>query len=304
MSGFQDSLRETMAVFEGLKEHEANLRTAAQWCVEALVAEHKILICGNGGSAAEAQHLAAELMGRYKESRRPLAAVALSTDTAVLTCVSNDFGYEEVFARQVRGLARAGDVVIVFTTSGNSPNVLAALQAARQKGIRSIAFLGSDGGQAKSLADCALIVRHRDSARAQEGHQFLMHCLMDQIETGVAMAELKEVELLKRLYNDFNARDVESVLAALHEDVIWANGMEGGHVHGRDGVRNYWRRQWTMVDPRVDPVEFSTGAEGEVMVEVHQVVHDPNGALLADRMVGHVFRIEGGLVKRFDIRGA
>jgi D-sedoheptulose 7-phosphate isomerase len=188
MSGFQNSLREAKAVFEGLNEHETSLRTAAQWCVEALVAEHKLLICGNGGSAAEAQHLAGELMGRYKESRRPLAAIALGADTAVLTCVSNDFCYEEVFARQVHGLAAAGDILIVFTTSGNSRNVLGALRAAREKGIRSIAFLGSDGGQAKSLADCALIVKHKDTARAQEGHQFLMHCLMDQIETGVAAA--------------------------------------------------------------------------------------------------------------------
>jgi len=190
MSGFQDSLREAAWVFEGLREHESGLRIAAQWCVEALVAEHKLLICGNGGSASEAQHLAGELMGRYKESRRPLAAIALGADSAVLTCVSNDFGYEEVFARQVRGLATAGDVLIVFTTSGNSPNVLAALRAAREMDIRSIAFLGSDGAQAKSLADCSLIVRHKNTARAQEGHQFLMHCLMDQIELGVAAAVL------------------------------------------------------------------------------------------------------------------
>lgn len=113
-----------------------------------------------------------------------------------------------------------------------------------------------------------------------------------------------EVDLLKRVYDRFNARDMETVLAAMHEDVVWANGMEGGHVHGRDEVRNYWTRQWTMIDPYVEPVAFAHGPEGEVVVEVHQVVRDLNGNLLADRMVGHVFRIETGLVKRFDIRDA
>ena len=112
------------------------------------------------------------------------------------------------------------------------------------------------------------------------------------------------LELLKRLYQRFNARDMESVLGAIHEDVIWANGMEGGYVHGRDAVRSYWTRQWATVDPRVEPVEFSPGQEGEVVVEVHQVVCDLSGNLLADKMVGHIFRIENGLIKRFDIRGA
>ena len=111
------------------------------------------------------------------------------------------------------------------------------------------------------------------------------------------------IELLKRVYDRFNARDMESVLAAMHEDVMWANGMEGGHVHGGDGVRKYWTHQWAMIDPHVEPIEFSNGPEGEVVVEVHQVVHDLNGNLLADKMVGHMFRIENGLIKRFDIRG-
>ena len=110
-----------------------------------------------------------------------------------------------------------------------------------------------------------------------------------------------EVELLKRLYDWFNARDVEALLAAMHEDVIWANGMEGGHVHGREGVRGYWTRQWAMIDPHVEPLEFSKGPEGEIVIEVHQVVRDLNGNLLADKLVRHVFRMEAGLVRRFDI---
>ena len=112
------------------------------------------------------------------------------------------------------------------------------------------------------------------------------------------------VALLKHLYSGFNAREMESVLAAMDEDVVWANGMEGGHVHTRAGVRSYWTRQWAMVDPHVEPVRFSEGSDGELVVEVHQVVRELNGAVLFDGTVGHVFRIENGLVKRFDIREA
>ena len=112
-----------------------------------------------------------------------------------------------------------------------------------------------------------------------------------------------EVNILRRLYERFNARDIDSVLAAMNEDVMWANGMDGGHVHGRDGVRAYWTRQWTLIDPHVEPVTFSYGTEGQVVVEVHQVVRDLKGNLLTDRIMGHVFRIEDGLIKRFDIRG-
>ena len=113
-----------------------------------------------------------------------------------------------------------------------------------------------------------------------------------------------EVDLLKLVYDRFNARDMETVLAAMHEDVIWANGMEGGHVHGRDEVRRYWTRQWAMIDPHVEPVAFAHGPEGELVVEVHQLVRDLQGNVLVDKIVGHLFRIENGLIRRFDIRGA
>ena len=113
-----------------------------------------------------------------------------------------------------------------------------------------------------------------------------------------------DVEFLMRVYERFNARDIDAVLAALHADVMWANGMEGGHVHGREAVRSYWTRQWATVDPRVEPTAFSTGADGETIVEVHQTVRDLQGAVLVDQMVGHIFRIEDGLITRFDIRGA
>ena len=111
-----------------------------------------------------------------------------------------------------------------------------------------------------------------------------------------------DVELLRRVYELFNRRDIESVLAAMHPDVVWANGMEGGHVHGRDGVRSYWKRQWAMVDPHVEPIDMSFSSEGEVTVKVHQVVLDLKGNLLADKVVIHLFQIQKGLIQRFDIR--
>lgn len=110
------------------------------------------------------------------------------------------------------------------------------------------------------------------------------------------------VELIRRLYAQFNARDMEGVLACLDEDVVWANGMEGGYVHGRNGVREYWTRQWGMIDPHVEPAKITAGPDGEYVVEVHAVVRDPSGTILSDRMVGHVFWIKQGLVTRFDIR--
>ncbi len=111
-----------------------------------------------------------------------------------------------------------------------------------------------------------------------------------------------DVELLRRVYSLFNGRDIESVLAAMHPEVVWANGMEGGHVHGRDEVRSYWKRQWAIIDPHVEPVEISPNGKGEVIVKVHQVVRDLKGDLLADRLVTHVFQMRNGLIQRFDIR--
>jgi SnoaL-like protein len=111
-----------------------------------------------------------------------------------------------------------------------------------------------------------------------------------------------DLELLERLYDRFNARDTEAVLATMHVNVLWANGMEGGHVHGHDGVRSYWTRQWAMIDPHVEPMSFATGRDGEIVVEVHQTVRDLEGKLLSDKAVSHIFRIEDGLIRRFDIR--
>ncbi|MCI0666258.1 MAG: SIS domain-containing protein, partial [Acidobacteria bacterium] len=143
---------------------------------------HKILICGNGGSGCEAQHLAAELVGHYKTDRPAMPAIALSADGALLTCLGNDFLFEDIFARQVEALGNPDDVLIVFSTSGNSRNVLRALESARRRGLISVALLGRGGGAARGQADIELIVAHEETARIQEAHQFLLHALMDIIE--------------------------------------------------------------------------------------------------------------------------
>ena len=111
-------------------------------------------------------------------------------------------------------------------------------------------------------------------------------------------------EFLRQVYAWFNARDVERVLGAMQEEVVWANGMEGGHVHGREGVRSYWKRQWEMVDPTVEPVSFSNGDGGQIIVEVHQTVRDLAGNVVLDQMVGHIFWLKDEQIARFDIRGA
>jgi D-sedoheptulose 7-phosphate isomerase len=178
-----------MASLRGLEDE---LGRAAERCAASLKSGGKLLLCGNGGSAAEAMHLAGELVGRYKTDRAPLAAITLGTDPVIASCVGNDYKFDEIFSRQVRALGRRGDVLIAFSTSGRSANILEALKAAKEMGIASIAFLGKDGGAALALADEALLVRHTDTARIQEGHQFLMHSLMDLLEIAAAKRGLDQ----------------------------------------------------------------------------------------------------------------
>ncbi|MCL2660356.1 MAG: SIS domain-containing protein [Acidobacteriaceae bacterium] len=185
-STYLTSLETALGVFRSLRGMQTDLEQAADLCCRALRGGNKLLVCGNGGSAAEAQHLVGELMGRYMLDRVPLPAVALMVDSALVTCIGNDYSFDDVFARQVRGLGEAGDVLVTFSTSGNSPNILEALSVAREKGIESIAFLGRDGGTARGLCGHALVVPHANTARIQEAHQFLMHSLMDRIELGLA----------------------------------------------------------------------------------------------------------------------
>ncbi len=185
MTDFEKSLNDSLEMMKSLRAMSGSVRDCAGVCLAALSSGGKLLICGNGGSAAQAQHLAGELLGRYKLSRHPLAAITLAADASVLTCIGNDYSFEDIFSRQVQALGRPGDVLIVLSTSGRSPDILEALRTARAIGVMSIAFLGDDGGAALPLSDHALVVGHRDTARIQEGHQFLLHCLMDLIEAGL-----------------------------------------------------------------------------------------------------------------------
>ncbi len=158
---------------------------AARLLDTCLAGGGKLLICGNGGSAADSQHFAAELIGRFEREREELAAIALTTDSSILTAVANDYAYDEVFARQVRGLGREGDVLVAFSTSGNSGSIVRAVEAAHQRGLRVLALTGRDGGRlAAKLApdDLELRVPHTRTARIQEVHLLLIHCLCDAID--------------------------------------------------------------------------------------------------------------------------
>jgi len=153
------------------------IETAARWIEEALRAGRKLLLFGNGGSAADAQHLAGELVGRFLQERQGLPAIALTTDTSVITAVSNDYGYEQVFARQIEALGRAGDVALAISTSGNSPNLLAGIRQAKSQQLRVIGLLGRDGGAAAREVDLALCVAGDNSPRIQESQIMIGHIL-------------------------------------------------------------------------------------------------------------------------------
>jgi len=166
------------------------LERLARLVVDSLKAGGKIMACGNGGSASDAQHLAGELVNRFLLNRRPYAALALGTDVAVTTSIGNDFSFEEIFKKQVEALGRAGDVLIGFSTSGNSENVLRAFRVARDAGIRTVLFSGGTGGRLAELADFALVVSAAShTPRVQEGHELMMHILCERVEELMEGAE-------------------------------------------------------------------------------------------------------------------
>jgi D-sedoheptulose 7-phosphate isomerase len=160
------------------------IETAAEWMTECLRSGGKILFFGNGGSAADAQHLAAEIVGRFEQDRPAAAALALSTDTSILTSVSNDYGFDHIFLRQIEGLGRQGDIALAISTSGQSANIVLGLEKARQMGLRTIGLLGKDGGPAAEKVDLSLIVPGR-TARIQEAHILIGHILCGLIEEGL-----------------------------------------------------------------------------------------------------------------------
>ncbi|HSW21276.1 MAG TPA: D-sedoheptulose 7-phosphate isomerase [Burkholderiaceae bacterium] len=179
---FGDHLAEHRALFAQLDALAGDVQRAADRIVDALRAGGKVMFCGNGGSAADSQHLASEFTGRFVDDRQPLAALALSTDSSALTCIANDYAFDQVFERQLRGLGRKGDVLVAISTSGRSLNVQRAAIAARELGIGVIGLLGRDGGTLKALSDVALVVPSHTTARIQEAHIFIGHTLCALVE--------------------------------------------------------------------------------------------------------------------------
>jgi D-sedoheptulose 7-phosphate isomerase len=176
-------LQEHLSLFRGLSVLSAPTEQAAAMIVTALRAGNKLMLCGNGGSAADSQHLAAEFTGRFVKDRRPLAAVALSTDSSALTCIANDYSFDEVFSRQILGLGRPGDCLLAISTSGNSRNVIRAVEAARSREIPTIGLLGRDGGQLRGICDHTIVVPSSVTARIQEAHIFIGHTLCAMVES-------------------------------------------------------------------------------------------------------------------------
>ncbi|MBI3887431.1 MAG: SIS domain-containing protein [Opitutae bacterium] len=179
---FDASLQESVRTLQSLASVRPQIDAAGQLVLRTLKAGKKLIVCGNGGSAAEAQHFTTELVGRYAKNRRSLPAVALNADGTLLTCIVNDFGYDQAFARQVPGLAHEGDLLVVLSTSGNSKNILAALAEAKRIGLDSLALLGRGGGATKGLATCEIIVPGQSGPATQEAHLFLIHHFCELVD--------------------------------------------------------------------------------------------------------------------------
>lgn len=179
---FNDFLAQHNELFGRLEVIESDVLKAATLCSETIANGGKIIFCGNGGSAADSQHIAAELVGRLVDDRPALAAISLTTDTSALTCVGNDYGYDQVFSRQLAAVGRSGDVLVAISTSGNSGNVMKAVEVAQQSGINTIGFLGRDGGKLGSMVNVPIVVPSSVTARIQEAHIFIGHSLCAMIE--------------------------------------------------------------------------------------------------------------------------
>lgn len=177
-----DQLAIARALSEAMEQQSTQVEHIAQIIADAVLANHTLFTCGNGGSAADAGHFAEELSGRYRTNRRALPALSLSIDALAITCIANDFGYDAVFARQIEAHGKCGDVLAVFSTSGNSPSILNAITAAKARQMTTIAFLGKSGGSALGMADYQVVVPAQDSGRIQEVHIQIVHYICEVIE--------------------------------------------------------------------------------------------------------------------------
>ena len=179
----RDAIEAATQTLRALSSLESQMARATDVVDQCLRAGNKLLVCGNGGSATDASHFATELVVRFAKDRRALPAVCLASDSGILTAAANDYGFDEIFARQVAALAQSGDVLICLTTSGKSKNLIRALEEAKARKLKTIAFLGRDGGSTIGIADIDLLVKSDSTAQVQEAHQLLLHVLCDVIES-------------------------------------------------------------------------------------------------------------------------
>lgn len=179
---FKRSLQQTLATLNRLEEIRSQIDAAGDLILDTLRQGNKIITCGNGGSAAEAQHLMTELVGRYQGNRVSLPAVAMTSDGTLMSCIGNDYGWDQVFVRQFEGLAQPGDLLVCLSSSGQSGDLVTVLEAAESKGIKSLALLGKGGGTCKGLATVEVIVPSDQTASVQEAHLFLIHHFCERIE--------------------------------------------------------------------------------------------------------------------------
>jgi D-sedoheptulose 7-phosphate isomerase len=184
-SNLNRAIDDSVRVLKSLKNLEPQVSRAANLIGDCFNTGNKLLVCGNGGSAADASHFATELVVRFTKDRRALPAICLASDSGILTAAGNDYGFDKIFARQVAAFGQAGDVLICLTTSGSSKNVVRALEEAKARKLKTIAFLGRDGGSTIGIADVELLVKDNSTARTQEAHKLLIHVLCEIIEARI-----------------------------------------------------------------------------------------------------------------------
>lgn len=180
-----ESLQNHLKAVQQIEALQPTILAVADYITDCLEAGGKVLLMGNGGSAADAQHIAAELVGRYKLERKAFAAIAITTDPSIVTAVGNDYGAEHIFTRQIEALAKEGDCVIGISTSGNSANVIEAIAAAHEIGCKTFGLLGNDGGKLKTMVDIPIVISAKDTPRIQECHILIGHIICDLVERGM-----------------------------------------------------------------------------------------------------------------------
>lgn len=179
---YKNILKDHINLFKNFLDFEKNINDIANIIYNSFIKKGKLILCGNGGSAADSQHIAAEFVGRFEIERGPLPAIALTTDTSVITCLSNDYGYNDIFSRQIETLGRKNDCLLAISTSGNSTNVLNAVKVANKLSIKTIGILGNDGGDIMKFCKYNIIINSKNTARIQESHIFLMHAICGIID--------------------------------------------------------------------------------------------------------------------------